>query len=175
MYLRRLYSKGLADLFFLISSSSCSISIGDHNIIEDHVTICGNSCIGHGNIIEVHSTIEGSIIGDFNRISARASIRGSSVIGNGCIIGPGLVLDGVSIPDNTAVYAVNGSGSGNGNGNGSHWRCGPADNSITYPLGEAMRSALLDSKSPQCLTNFFQQKSTSSSSSSSSSRGGSSI
>ena len=116
--------------------------------------IRGNSRIGHGNIIEVHSTIEDSIIGDFNRISPRASIKGSSVIGNGCIIGPGLVLDGVSIPDNTAVYAVN----GNGNGSCNQWRCGPADNSITYPLGEAMRTALLDSKSPQCLTNFFQQR-----------------
>ena len=128
-------------------STIYSCSIGERNIIEDHVSI-NNSSIGHGNIIEVYTSIDNSTIGNFTRISPKVLIKGNSTIGNGCIISPGLVLDGVHIPDNTAVYGYG----------DSRWRCGPADNSITYPLGEAMRTAYLDPQSPQCLRNHFKEK-----------------
>jgi len=129
-------------------STTYSCSIGEKNIIEDHVRI-NNSSIGHGNIIEVYSTIDSSTIGSFNRISPKVVIKGHSTIGDGCVISPGLVLDGVHIPDNTAVYGYG----------DNQWRCGPADNSITYPLGEAMRAAYLDPQSPQYLRNHFKEKS----------------
>lgn len=129
------------------STPSLSCSIGEKNIIEDYVSIL-NSNIGHGNIVELCTVIENSNIGDFTRISPKVTIKGNSIIGNGCIISPGLVLDGVSIPDNTAVY---------GYGN-SQWRCGPADSSITYPLGEAMRTILLSDQSQQCLRLNFKER-----------------
>ena len=129
------------------SSSSSSVLIGEKNIIEEYVSIY-NSNIGHGNIIQVSSVISNSIIGDFNQIGPRVTIKGKSSIGNGCIISPGLILDNVTIPDNIAVY---------GYGN-DKWRCAPADNSITYALGEAIRATLLDPNSPQCLHKHFKER-----------------
>lgn len=85
-----------------------------------------------------------STIGDGNIIGAKASII-NSTIGNSCFIAATIQLDGVTIPDGTSVYMVDGK-----------WRCKPADISIIRPTIDGYRDKLSNPEAPQSLSKNFQ-------------------
>ena len=79
------------------------VTVGERNIIEEKCLLVDSS-IGHGNLIEVGTQINDSIIGSFSRVGAKCVIDGKSRIGDYCVIGPGVELHGVNIPDKMAVF-----------------------------------------------------------------------
>jgi carbonic anhydrase/acetyltransferase-like protein (isoleucine patch superfamily) len=127
----------------IASDRTKSVFIGESNILEECVTI-RDSTIGHSNLIEVGTLIEDSTIGDCNVISPKVSIKNSK-IGNGCFIAATIKLDGVTIPDGTSVYLVQGK-----------WRCKPVDISILRPSVDGYRDALTNADSAQSLGRNFQ-------------------
>ena len=70
-------------------------------------------------------------IGSFTTVGAKCRITGRSVIGSRCVLSPGLVLDGVTIPDNTSVYRI-----------GETWSSRPVD--ISTVVGGSCEYELCD-------------------------------
>ena len=64
-------------------------------------------------------------------MGAKCRITGRSVIGSRCVLSPGLVLDGVTIPDNTSVYRI-----------GETWSSRPVD--ISTVVGGSCEYELCD-------------------------------
>lgn len=131
------------------SSPDNKVNIGERNIIEERVEVLDSS-IGHANLIEAFSTISGSTIGNFNSISPKCTITNCK-IGNCCIIGAGVVLNGVTIADNTSVYRCG--------PNTDDWTSSPADITAKYQYHEALRLSLSTPTSPQYVPKNFKMRS----------------
>jgi UDP-3-O-[3-hydroxymyristoyl] glucosamine N-acyltransferase len=91
-------------------------TIGERNIIEERVSLLGVT-MGDDNLVEVGSCLENCTIGNTNRIGVKVFIGEGCKIGNRCSISPLVRLEaGVSIPDNTSVFVIDGQ-----------WRSQPCD------------------------------------------------
>ncbi len=84
-----------------------AVSIGEGNIIMDHVRLDHDCQIGSGNIIWPDAVISHDVkIGDFNCIAERATFGGASVLGNYNFIGmAGIISNQIQIGDMNLIGA----------------------------------------------------------------------
>jgi carbonic anhydrase/acetyltransferase-like protein (isoleucine patch superfamily) len=121
-------------------------NIRDGNIIQDKSTLDGSK-VGNNNLIEVGCLLRNCTIGDSNEFQSRCKLS-HCVIGNHCMIGAEVVLDGVTLADQTSVFVVNGE-----------LKTLHNERTQLAPLAQMYRNALSDPSSVQCISKNHVMKS----------------